>query len=111
MAYRYYSEVYFAIDFDDNKRIKIGETTNARRRDRQLDVWITKVVEVGGDKCYRLLIESLLREKISRMPRVQQIGNDYFYCESKEIALSIQNQFTDWVDCFQKNIEKLLTND
>ena len=110
MAYGYYSEVYFAVDLNNYKRIKIGETTNARRRNAQLDVYITQCIEVGGNHTYRLLIESLLREKIARMPKVTQAGTDYFICEDTDTVNFIQNEFENWVKHFQKSIEKVLTD-
>lgn len=100
MSYGYYSEVYFAINYRSSNYIKIGETTNARRRANQLfteDYLLVDSLEVGGDQAERLFVESFLRMKILKTCKVQQVRKDYFVCEDGDTAKFVQTHFQQWV--------------
>jgi hypothetical protein len=101
MSYGYYSEIYFAESVETSVGIKIGETTNARRRSNKLfqerNYWVTDSLEVGGDDARRLFIESYLRLKIAQNYPAQRIGKDYFVCRDAETAQAIKRHFREWV--------------
>jgi hypothetical protein len=102
MGYAIKSEVYFATDlankYNKSIRIKIGETTNHCRRDRQLDLWITRAVEVGGDKSYRQWVESCLRLYIARNYDCELVGTDTFLLKHREDSNKIESIFCDLVE-------------
>ena len=120
MSYGVYSEVYFAINFDDKTFIKIGETTNARRRANQLykeGYYIIKSIDIEGTEAERLFVESYLRAKIASNNNVQQYRKDYFKCESKEMVQMFEDSFDYFVEQaleilknFQNNFKKGLDN-
>lgn len=99
MGYGYYSEVYFAINVNEKKYIKIGETTNARRRNYQLDdYYIVQTLNVNGlGKDDRLFVESYVRSRINATKKVHQVGLDYFECENENVAHWLSKQFNSWV--------------
>jgi hypothetical protein len=100
MSYGVYSEVYFAVDFSDDTRIKIGETTNARRRGSQLaneGYTIVATRDVNGDEVARLFVESFVRARIEATQRVQRIGYDHFVCDNKDIKIMLFRKFDEWV--------------
>ena len=100
MGYGYYSEVYFAININNQNFIKIGETTNARRRENQLDeYYIVQTLDVNGmEKRDRLFVESYLRSRVGATERVRQKGLDYFECENENVANWICKEFPHWVE-------------
>lgn len=100
MSYGTYSEVYFAIDFDDKRNIKIGETTNARRRGRQLaeqGYTIVKTLNVNESYAARLFVESYVRARIEMAGRVTRIRTDYFVCDSEAVSDFLFIKFQEWV--------------
>jgi hypothetical protein len=100
MSYGIYSEVYFAINIMTENLIKIGETTNARRRACQLfkdNYYIVISKNVKGDKAARLFVENYLRERIEATGKAIRFRRDYFECKNKEIAHWLFGQFEDWV--------------
>lgn len=101
MSYGYYSEVYFAESLSTSTHIKIGETTNARRRSNQLfkerNYWITDSMDIGGDEAKRLFVESFLRLQIMETYHAQRVGKDYFVCSDAETAQAIKMHFREWV--------------
>lgn len=99
MGYGYYSEVYFAINTNEKNYIKIGETTNARRRNNQLDdYYIVQTLDVNGlGKNDRLFVESYVRSRINATKKVHQIGLDYFECENENVVNWLAKQFNLWV--------------
>ena len=95
------SAVYWAIkikDFDpDRPSLKIGETTNIRRRNSQLeDYHILNFVEVDNNLSTRLFIESYLRSKIFSYTNVEHFKTDYFSCP-REVYLQVNEHFVEWV--------------
>ena len=108
MAYGYYSEVYLAFSCDDPFAIKIGETTNARRRERQLlrqdnAFYIGRSTEIPRyDKGSRLYVENYLRGQIFKYLNEKSVdykwvGLDYFYSLTQEAIDYIEKHFIDWV--------------
>lgn len=101
MSYGVYSEVYFAMSVCDDVNIKIGETTNARRRGSQLakdDYMIMGARDVAGGEAERLFVESFLRARINASGKATQIRKDYFLCDTKDTAFQFLNLFNNWVD-------------
>lgn len=101
MSYGVYSEVYFAVSACDDVNIKIGETTNARRRGSQLakdDYLIMRSRDVAGGEAERLFVESFLRARINASGKATQIRKDYFLCDTKDTAVQFLNLFNNWVD-------------
>lgn len=101
MSYGTYSEVYFAIDMTSDVRIKIGETTNARRRNTQLsrdNYYIVKTLDVDGEEAERLFVESFLRARISATGQAHQFRKDYFECDCPQTALMLKAVFDKWVN-------------
>ena len=101
MSYGVYSEVYFAMSACDDVNIKIGETTNARRRGSQLakdDYMIMCARDVAGGEAERLFVESFLRARINASGKATQIRKDYFVCDTKDTAFQFLNLFNNWVD-------------
>ena len=101
MGYGTYSEVYFARHLTNHKLIKIGETSNARRRNNQLikneSFEILADMNIGGDVADRLFVESYLRNKIQASKRALRHGLDYFECSSEGDAEWVYSQFYYWV--------------
>lgn len=109
MAYGEYSEVYYANNSRPNTYyhnkilVKIGETTNVRRRSRQLEdvsiaTWCSLEGTVCGyDYCARLFIESYLRAKVRKLPGVEHSSTDYFWLPDKATDTLILKNFTIWV--------------
>ena len=100
MGYGYYSEIYFAIHLENEKMMKIGETTNGRRRQNQLnkeDYYITRCFDVEGGEAARLFVESYLRMKLLKTNRVAQLRKDYFMCDCLETRKEFQDCFYSWV--------------
>ena len=108
MAYGVYSEIYIALPFsNDVKAIKIGETTNARRRCRQLgrDVgfYVYHTLDVKGwDKTSRLMVENYLRGCIfqyldNNSIHYRWVGLDYFYDLPQFAIEYIKSHFKEWV--------------
>lgn len=100
MGYGNYSEVYFANHGILKSLIKIGETTNARRRAGQLckdNYHILISASVNGDEAARLFVESYLRARIEATGKVTRFRKDYFECESEDVAYWLFTQFEDWV--------------
>jgi hypothetical protein len=97
MAYKTYSEVYYALSIDNPKIFKIGETTNARRREHQLFVserfHIVYSRNIGGNKATRLFVESYLRIKIQKLPFVRTEKLDYFVCEQETDIKTLKELF------------------
>ena len=101
MAYGYYSEVYYAENLTIKTCIKIGETTNARRRANQLlqeDYLITQSLDIGGGEGERLFVESFLRMKILKTQKAQRIRKDYFDCADVDTVAFIKAHFQEWVE-------------
>lgn len=101
MSYGVYSEVYFAICFYSKVYIKIGETSNSRRRNNQLQkqgYYIVKACDVEGAEAERLFVESFLRARISATGRATQFGKDYFECDCPETVSAIKASFENWVN-------------
>lgn len=101
MSYGYFSEVYFAISHDVKNLIKIGETSNARRRQNQLyeeGFFIEQVRKVDGDDSARWFIEDYLRLRIEATGKVKRYRKDYFECEDKMTVEWIANHFPLWVE-------------
>lgn len=112
MAYGCYSEIYIAINVEDKTFIKIGETTNARRRNRQLKEDGFKVyesIEVGHGESCRLFIESYLRIKLESL-NIKRIKRDYFYCKHNTISDFVLNNFEVWVDDALNNFNLITKN-
>ena len=109
MAYGSYSEVYYANNSRPNKYyhnkilVKIGETTNTRRRSAQLtDVsvatWCSlETTACGFDFTARLFVESYLRSKVRKLPGVEVSSIDYFWLPDKQTDNYIIQHFTSWV--------------
>lgn len=100
MSYGVFSEVYFAISVTSKTAIKIGETTNARRRASQLykeDYHIVQVADVNGDEAERLFVESFLRARIKASGKAQQFRKDYFECDCSATAEQFAKLFAGWV--------------
>lgn len=100
MSYGVYSEIYLAKHYKDDTLIKIGETTNARRRNGQLSqngYTITIVLDVDGGETERLFIESFLRARIEADGRTHRSGKDYFQCDCKDTADYFCNHFQSMV--------------
>lgn len=100
MGYGIYSEVYFATHLVKKDLIKIGETTNARRRAGQLfkeDYLIETSMDVHGGEAARLFVESYLRTRIEATGKASRFRKDYFECESENVAHWIFTQFEEWV--------------
>ena len=107
MAYGVYSEVYLAFSIDDPTAIKIGETTNARRRERQLVNnegfyigWSTEITK--PDKKSRLFVENYLRGCIFQYLDENSfdyrwVGMDYFFSLCEEAIDHIEKNFYEWV--------------
>ncbi len=102
MSYGVYSEVYFAQHEENPAMIKIGETTNARRRGRQLEkegfiilesTWVN-----GDDKCDRRFVESFLRSRIATTGHAAIYKEDYFICDNETTANWIKSEFMHWVE-------------
>lgn len=89
MAYGIYSEVYFAIGLSKSIiSFKIGETTNARRRNKQLvgfDICETFSLPYGkDDQADRLLVESYIRQRMERDLKLDRFSTDCFVCSNLE---------------------------
>lgn len=100
MSYSICSEVYFAAHDTMKNLIKIGETTNARRRASQLckeDYLILASMDVNGTEAARLFVESYLRTRIEATGKAKRFRKDYFECENEEIARWLLFQFDNWV--------------
>lgn len=100
MAYGCYSEVYYAEHLEIRTAIKIGETTNARRRSNQLlqeDYLILQSLDIGGGECERLFVESFLRMKILKTQKARRIRKDYFNCADLDTVEFIKSHFQEWV--------------
>jgi hypothetical protein len=100
MSYGTYSEVYFANHFTTRNLIKIGETTNARRRANQLrkeDYHIVISADVNGEEAARLFVESYLRTRIEATGKANRFRKDYFECENEDVAHWLFTQFQEWV--------------
>lgn len=86
MSYGIFSEIYLAID--NNNGIKIGETTNTNRRQKQLDKEGYKIIKaqyVPFEKVGRLFIESYLRLFLHSLDCIVPYrGLDYFIASSRE---------------------------
>lgn len=107
MSYGMFSEVYLATCFSSAVSIKIGETSNSRRRNSQLyqnDYHIIQVEDVDGGESARKFVESYLRVRIEATERATRHGLDYFECDNSITADWIKAQFTEWV----KEANKLL---
>lgn len=101
MSYGVFSEVYFARSATSKSAIKIGETTNARRRASQLSsdgYDIVKVAKVNGNKAARLFVEGFLRARIYYSGKVQLIREDYFKCDCSATAEQFCELFENWVN-------------
>lgn len=109
MAYKDGSEVYFAKKkVRKNAKtawIKIGETTNAKRRNHQLeDFNVAIVCEVPmndkdrhNQKLRRMAVENYLREKIlQEFSPKRRKGNDYFSLPVEE-AIRFEDNFKGFV--------------
>jgi hypothetical protein len=109
MAYGEYSEVYYANNTRPNQYyhnkilVKIGETTNTRRRSNQLtDVSIATWCSLEKTSCgynhsARLFVESYLRGKVCKLPNVEQSDVDYFWLPNKDTDKFIVSHFVEWV--------------
>lgn len=100
MSYGTYSEVYFANHGMMKSLIKIGETTNARRRAGQLckeDYHILISANVNGGEAARLFVESYLRTRIEATGKASRFRKDYFECENEDVAHWLFTQFEEWV--------------
>lgn len=110
MSYAICSEVYFAKELTTKEqpyyRFKIGETENARRRNGQLyrdyDLCISLCAEVGGDKSYRLLLESFLRFYINNHYDCHLVGQDTFTTHNKKVMEQIEMDFFKIIEKFEK---------
>lgn len=94
MGYGVYSEIYLAIN--NNNNIKIGETTNINRRQKQLDkegYEIIKFRSINGGKAERLFFESYLRLFLYSLDcAIPYHGLDYFIMSNtKNIDFIIEN--------------------
>ena len=100
MSYGIFSEVYFAKHEMKKNLIKIGETTNARRRACQLykeDYLILVSANVNGGESARLFVESYLRTRIEATGKAIRFRKDYFKCENEDVAHWLFTQFKEWV--------------
>ena len=93
MSYGIFSEIYLAIN---NNNIKIGETTNINRRQKQLDkegYEIIKFRSINGGKAERLFFESYLRLFLYSLDcAIPYHGLDYFIISNTEnINFIIEN--------------------
>lgn len=101
MSYAQYSQVYFAISLDSKRKCKIGETTNASRRNSQLcqdNYYIILVEDIDGGKSARLFVECYLRECFNSTQKVQQIHTDYFECQTIDTVNWLADRFPIWVE-------------
>ena len=80
------------------KEVKIGETTDLKKRGYQLDCVIVLDVEWEGTKSDRLFVEAYIRKKIENKYKKNAIhyGNDHFTCANSNIIKSIANNFRQW---------------
>lgn len=100
MGYAKRSEIYFAKGLGGSDLIiKIGETTNSCRRNRQLPPYltITKSVEVGGSKAYRLWVESTVRLYIEEVLKGELVGTDTFTLKNRKKVLELERFFENLV--------------
>ena len=101
MSYGVYSEVYFAICDSSDVLIKIGETTNARRRASQLyreGYSIVHSMGVLGDEAERLFVESFLRARIKASGHARPLRKDYFECDCPDSVWNFRTSFEKWVN-------------
>ena len=99
MSYAVYSEVYFARNFDDRRKIKIGETSNSNRRNNQLNddnYYITHSYDLKIESA-RYYVEGFLRFYIEQNYEVERIRKDYFVCKTEQVAEAIEYDFADLV--------------
>lgn len=105
-----FSEVYLAFPMDKSiNAIKIGETTNARRRAYQLrksvnfDIDLKYMLDVNGwDKDSRLFVEDYIRGCIFHYLDENSIhyhwrGLDYFFDLPRFAIDYISSHFEEWV--------------
>ena len=112
MAYAKCSEVYFAVGTAN--KIKIGETTNARRRNHQLNGYHihcsidlqNKQYSDSEDEAMRKFVEAGLRVILEDYTQ-QRISTDCFICESREDVEDIEEQFEYWVEELEKIAKKI----
>lgn len=109
MSYGYYSQVYYATTgktnphFHDMVLVKVGETTNTARRNRQLtDVCIVTWQHLEGSICgydetARKFVESFVRAKVSKIPGAVLCGVDHFFVPTLADDAFIQKSFAEWV--------------
>lgn len=116
MAYSIGSEVYLARR--GKTEIKIGETTNSRRRSHQLNykhgyvIYQYSDVEQKNttatqDESIRKFIEAGLRVILDNAPTAHRIGNDFFDCDNEETVNRIENDFAEWVDDLEKLAKRI----
>ena len=112
MSYGIYSEIYMAVpQWDNPKRdiIKIGETTNSRRRSIQLEkkegLTISEWVDTNLTHSERLFVESALRIKMEKMG-LSLVGNDHFICDESQWR-KILKEFPNLVNEMISLIEKI----
>jgi hypothetical protein len=108
MAYATYSEVYYANTspnelYGNKILVKIGETTNICRRNKQLAsvsmaTWYSLERTVCGyNYSARLFVESYLRVKVGKLPGVEPCSTDYFLLPDKATDTLILQNFALWV--------------
>lgn len=106
MSYGHYSELYYANGATrDNKiLVKIGESSNSRRRNLQIEPSVAiysslQTTACGYDHSARLFVESYIRTKVQRIQGVERYKDtlDYFLLPHKQIDDFILQNFTAWV--------------
>ena len=106
----YDSIVYLAINNNNNDIIKIGETSDLKRRTKQLkkqDYTVIQWVETYHPVDCRLFVESSLRAILSNSHHIHQYKKDYFYTP-KEKTTIVQKNFKTWVNDLVKTYEDII---
>ena len=127
MGYGLYSEVYVARSMVNRNLIKIGETTNTARRNRQLgDYNIEYVHSVRGlfSKGYddnfefarRSFVESYLRAYLNN-PKIKHLitpigtSKDYFCCKDELTADRVIEELKEVISSAQECLDKITRPD
>jgi hypothetical protein len=107
------SVVYVAVNVNDRKKIKIGETGNSCLRNKQLQkegyIIVKKFETYHYDDC-RKFIESRIRAKWSNKAKVKRVKQDYFEC-SIEMAQKLVEDFDKYFFTSLKEYENTIESD
>lgn len=126
MAYGLYSEIYVARSLLNRKLIKIGETTNTARRNKQLgdfDIEYSYSVRTpfgayneNAEFARRSFIESYLRmylnsPQITHLIKPMGSSRDYFCCEDELVADRIMEELKEVISSAMECLEKITRPD